>query len=365
MKEIADILSAIEELPAGGSAVLATVVDLRGSGYRRPGARMLILPNGSTIGTVSGGCLEADVLERATRVLASGKAEIFTYDTTVDEASVFSMNMGCRGVIRILLESVGGDSELIRRLRLTRSERQPQTIATVISHPTEPIGTHYYLQPDGVNTDPIAAEVLHGFSASCSNYDVRTIDASGLPIEFACEVCQPPVRIMIFGAGADAIPLARVAAGIGWQVIVRDHRPAFLTLERFTETAELILGSAEDQPDIAGVDNRTAAVVMTHNYDRDRHILPALLLSNAFYIGALGPKSRTLQLLDEVAAAGQVFTQEQTNRLYAPVGMDIGADTPESIALAIAAEIQSVLTRRSGSHLRDRLGPIYERSSNG
>src|SRR5215203_4481865 len=111
MKEIRDILLQIEGLADSELAVLATVVDLQGSGYRRPGARMLIKADGDSFGTVSGGCLEADVMERAKRVLQSGQAEVFVYDTTADEESVFSLNMGCRGVLRILLEPIGKDSE--------------------------------------------------------------------------------------------------------------------------------------------------------------------------------------------------------------------------------------------------------------
>ncbi len=262
---------------------------------------MLMLANGDTYGTVSGGCLEADVLERAKKVLVSGEAETFTYDTTGDENSVFSMNMGCRGVIDILLEPIGKDSDLIAKMRSAYFDREPSD-------------------------------------------------------EF-----EVPVAVVLFGAGADAVPFVRIAAELGWQVTVHDHRPAFLTEERFPDARELVLQKVDEPPTAIAADQRTAGVIMTHNYQRDRFVLPALLTSNVFYLGALGPKRRTEQLLEELAADGQVFTDDQLARLFAPAGLDIGADTPEGIALSIIGEIQSVLRSRNGGHLRNRQGSIYDR----
>jgi len=301
MREIQEILNRVSNFAEGESAILATVIDLRGSGYRLPGARMLMLADGETIGTVSGGCLEADVLERAKKVLATGRAEVFTYDTTENENSVFSLNMGCRGVIEISLEPIDKDSPLIAEMRIAYEERK------------------------------------------------RT------------ENFEPPIAVALFGAGADAVPMARIVTEVGWQVVVHDHRPAFLTKERFPTARKLVLQNVDEPIEPFIADERTAAVIMTHNYGRDREILPALLSSKVFYIGALGPKRRTEQLLEELASAGNNFNDEQLARLFAPVGLDIGADTPESIALAVVGEIQSVLSGRAGSHLRDRKAPIYDR----
>jgi xanthine/CO dehydrogenase XdhC/CoxF family maturation factor len=300
LKEIKEILRNVGSLADGEKAILATVVDVRGSGYRLPGARMLMLANGHTVGTVSGGCLEADVLERAKKVLNTGVAETFTYDTTGDENSVFSMNMGCRGVIEILLEPIGKDSDLITKMRAAHESREPND-------------------------------------------------------EF-----ETPIAVVLFGAGADAVPLVRIASELGWQVTVHDHRPAFLTEERFPDAQKLVLQPVDEPPQITA-DDRTAGVIMTHNYARDRFILPELLASEAFYVGALGPKRRTEQLLEEIAATDRKFTSEQLARLFAPVGLDIGADTPESIALSIIGEIQSVLKNRQGTSLRYREGSIYDR----
>lgn len=297
MKEIIEIIKTVSSFTDGETAILATVIDVRGSGYRLPGARMLILADGQTVGTVSGGCLEADVLERAKKVLASGEPEVFTYDTTGNEDSVFSFNMGCRGVIDIKLEPVGRNSPLINEMRAAYEQREPS-----------------------------------------DNVEI-------------------PVAVLLYGAGADAVPFVRIAAELGWQVSVHDHRPAFLTEGRFPTAFELVPQVVDETP-IITADHRTAAVVMTHNYSRDRLILPALLRSDAFYLGALGPKRRTEQLLNEIKVE---FTPAELGRLYAPAGLDIGADTPEGIALSIIGEIQTVHSARNGGHLRNRQGSIYDR----
>lgn len=372
MKEIKEILKHVAALEDGEKAILATVVDVRGSGYRLPGARMLMLENGDTIGTVSGGCLEADVLERAKKVLKSGVAETFTYDTTGDENSVFSMNMGCRGVVDILLEPVDEDSQILNVFRTASHFRETQAVATLINLESEVHdqigGRIVYGGLDGVDFENIPSFLQHAsikerlvdFYHSPSNSGFETFDFPEGRFEFAFEKIEPAIAVMLFGAGADAVPLVRIAAELGWQVTVHDHRPAFLTEERFPDAQKLVLQPVDESPQIHA-DDRTAGVIMTHNYARDRFILPELLDSNAFYVGALGPKRRTEQILEEIAANGRTFAEEKLALLFAPVGLDIGADTPESIALSIIGEIQSVLKNRQGTSLRYRKGSIYDR----
>ena len=372
MKEINSILARMSTFALNERAILATVVDVRGSGYRLPGARMLMLENGDTFGMVSGGCLEADVLERAKKVLKSGRPEVFTYDTTNDENSVFSLNMGCRGVVRILLESVGQDDMLLKTLRRVREDRRTRTIATLISSTSETVlgGRSFYDGEGQFTFDklPVFIQNLSPLRDACAefhqahkDYDFREFETAEGSFEFAFESVTPPVLLLLFGAGTDAIPLAKIASDLGWQTNVFDHRPAFLTKERFAEADELVRHNGENPVGPINGDARTVAVIMTHNYEHDRRILPQLLRSNVAYIAALGPKRRTEELLTEIAASGDKFSPEQLGRLFAPAGLDIGADTPEAIALSIAAEIQSVLKARASGHLRDRKGPIYDR----
>lgn len=361
MKEIREILREIEKLPAGERAVLATVVDLNGSGYRLPGARMLIKADGDAIGTVSGGCLEADVLERAKRVLAEDTPEVFTYDTTADENSVFSLNMGCRGVMRVLMEAVTPDSMIVNVLQYVYRERVRIDSAVAISVEGSGVialGQRFF---NGVECSIDEAlgmiDDLGTFAMSDANYQTIKYETESGIAEFAFESIKPPVQLFVLGAGADAVPLADVAHGLGWEVNVCDHRPAFLTEERFPKCDALVSLRRDAAPEWH-VDDLTAFVVMNHNYDRDKEMLTGALKSAAFYVGALGPKRRTAQILEEL---GDPFSEDQLAKLRSPAGLDIGADTPEAIAVSIIAEIQSVLRNRNGGPLRDRTSPIYDR----
>jgi xanthine/CO dehydrogenase XdhC/CoxF family maturation factor len=190
-----------------------------------------------------------------------------------------------------------------------------------------------------------------------------TVKVYPLPLgkaEVFIEVIQPPVPLMIFGAGHDAVPLVRLAQELGWYVTVVDSRQADATRERFPSADEVILSRPESIGDRIGLDNRTVAVVMTHNYLHDLEILKTLLLSPVRYLGILGPKSRTGKLLQDLQEQGITPTENQLQHLYSPVGLDIGADTPEEIALSIVAEIQGVLANHSGGSLRNKLGPIHD-----
>src|SRR5688500_3033896 len=368
MKETREILSHVSELAAGEKAVLATVVDLKGSGYRLPGARMLITANGDTFGTVSGGCLEIDVMERAKRVLASGLAEVFAYDTTIDDNSVFSLNMGCRGIMRVLLEAVDGSSEIVSALREVWNNRLPIASAVLITRDAGElqIGSRIFLSENsGMNPTercglcgpfPNLCEDLFTFSGSRSSYETISYESDARLSEFVFEMLKPPIKLSILGAGADAVPLADAAWSLGWQAHVYDHRPAFLNRERFP-TADVLNLSARDAVPNISTDELTAIVLMNHNYDRDKSMLPAALRSDAFYIGALGPKKRTQQIIDELKDAGETFEIEQIARLRSPAGLDIGGDSPETIAVSIIAEIQSVLKNRTGGPLKDRTAP--------
>ncbi len=369
MKELQEILHKIRHFAPGEKAILATVVDVFGSGYRRPGARMLIDRDGFGIGTISGGCLEADVLERAKKVWQTGEPNVVTYDTTKDENSLFGLGMGCRGVVRVLLETIEEASELAKVLQTALEARQPQLAATLISRTSAAaIGTRFfYEQESGFRNQnlPKAFESLAELGDDCRNLFeatesswVKSYQTFGETAEFFIEKIVPPLNLLLFGAGYDALPLACLAKMLGWRITAIDHRAAFANRERLPAADEIIVGSAEDLPAELFADANSVAVVMTHNYERDLAHLRRLLDSKCFYIGALGPKTRTERLLAEI---GENSSDAQTAKLHAPVGLDLGADTPEAIALSIAAEIQAVLKNRAGGFLRDRNGSIYNR----
>lgn len=369
MKEIQEILRKISQFGADEKAILATVIDVVGSGYRRPGARMLIDENGYSIGTVSGGCLEADVLERAKKVIESGEPTVITYDTTQDENSVFGLSMGCRGIVRILLEPTKKDVVFARAIETAYKWRKPKFIATMISSSRAVVGGRIFysdveqfhfanLPTDVENFEELQNDCL-AFYKENKSAEIRKYKIGVDDFELFFENINPPLNLLLFGAGYDALPLIKFAKELGWKVTAIDHRAAFANAERLPETDEIIVSTSEDLADELFQDENSVAVIMTHNYERDRNILRRLLHSECLYIGALGPKKRTEKLLDEI---GENFSGKQLARLHAPIGLDIGANSPEAIALSIVAEIQAVLNDRSGGFLRERQGSIYGRS---
>ena len=330
MKELTEIVTAWEAVRAeGGEALLATVVGVSGSTYRRPGARMLLSREGRLAGSVSGGCLEGDILQKAWWRTENGAA-LVTYDSTdADEDVVWGFGLGCNGVVQVLLERVSPERPgLLNVLTAVLRERVSQTIITVTASddPAVPLGA----APTGW-TPPEGVTVFQ-------------------------ETVQPPAPLVIFGAGQDALPLVRLAKEIGWHVTVADTRGTRARTERFPLADSVCLGWPDRE-----IDERTAAVVMTHNYPDDRRVLQSLLLSPACYVGQLGPRVRTERLLAEMADDGLLITEEMRRRLHAPIGLDLGADNPEEIALSIVSEIQAARAGRGGGFLRERRAPLHTR----
>jgi xanthine/CO dehydrogenase XdhC/CoxF family maturation factor len=372
MKEIAAILDAhCAATAVGRRTALATVVRVAGSSYRRPGARMLVIEGGAPVGSVSGGCLEADVIERALAALRSGQPSVVTYDTTDDGDILYGAGLGCSGVVEILIEPLPNESmpNHFRFLGELLQRRQAGVVATVFraahSAPSL-IGRRLMLSESG----EVPSDVPDPALAACILRDARVALAdgrsrhrrypsSGGDVETFLEALLPPLPLVLCGAGNDAQPLARLAKELGWHVTVTDHRPAFATRSRFPDADAVVLAAPEDLCSLIGSDARAAVVLMTHNFLRDQALLEALLPTSVRYIGILGPKSRTERLLQEMRNDGYDISPLQTERLHSPAGLDIGADTPEQIALSIVAEIQAVTARRTGEPLRQRPGPIY------
>ena len=373
MKELQDIVAAFEKVKTyGKTAAIATLVKASGSTYRRPGARMLMTSEGQMVGSLSGGCLEGDVFEQAQEVMTSGKPIVVQYDTMSDEDIIWGLGLGCNGIVQILIERLKEESPLNHLAFLTECLhlRHVGVLATVFHVEDQvkaQVGTRLMLHPDGtVKSDiedaallaQIRDDVWKALDDNCS-----TVKAYPLPTgkaEVFIEVIQPPVPLMIFGAGHDAVPLVRLAQELGWYVTVVDSRQTDVTRSRFSSSNEVVLSRPEGISEQVQLDNRTMAVVMTHNYLHDLELLKTLLPSPVPYLGILGPKNRTEKLLQDLQEQGITPTEPQLQRLYSPVGLDIGADTPEEIALSIVAEIQGVLANHSGGSLRNKLGPIHD-----
>ena len=317
--------------------------------------------------------MESDVLERAQRVLKSGNAEILTYDTTGRDDSVFSLNMGCNGIVRILIEPFKADSRLFQVWESAIAQRQRETVVTVISSDFDLNvgGRLFYSQSEQFTfenvpkffeeSDEIMQSCLETFNSDLAAKTVEFTNESG-KFEVFFENIDPPLNLIIFGAGFDAVPLADFAKNLGWRVCVVDHRAAFAIPERFPKVDEIVVSHPEHLSETLSFDSNSVAVLMTHNFEKDREIMKFLLGFDLKYIGGLGPKKRTERLLGEIRTDGIAISEVKLSKIYAPVGLDIGADTPEAIALSIVAEIKSVLKNRDGGFLRDRKGSIYGRN---
>ena len=382
MREFQDIIKTFKQIANDGRcSALATVVKTKGSVYRRPGARMLLVEDGQTVGSISGGCLEGDVFERSQPLMFySGKPVVVQYDTTSSEDIVWGLGLGCNGVVDVLIESLNDASarSQIEFIADCLHQGEPGAIATVFRVEGETranIASRLLLKPDGTTVvDGIqdrqlarsvledARRVLGEAQVSYGNATRSQVQSYTLPngaAEVLIEVIQPLVPLLVFGAGHDAIPVVEFAKQLGWHVTVIDSRPGYTTRDRFGLADEIIRSEPENIQAHLTWNARMVGVVMTHNYLRDRTLLRTLLPTPLGYVGILGPKSRTQRLLQDLQADGFIPTVAQLHRLYSPIGLDIGADAPEAIALAIVAEIQAVLANRSGGELRERIGSIH------
>ena len=351
---------------------LATVVRVEGSAYRRPGARMFVTETGERTGILSGGCLEGDVSERALKVIEDGEPVVVTYDTTSDDDIVWGLGIGCRGVVQVLIEPASGDR--FPRLTLLLEEclqsRERGATATVIDraggakieigarallHPygfweaDETLGKFF---PESLIIDELRRALRSGVSS------VKRFELDRGTFEVFFEVIEPPVPLVIFGAGDDALPLVALAQSLGWHTTLVDTRARALTVERFAHTEEVVLCRPEDVNERLRLTENSVVVMMTHNYLHDLELLPTLLQRPLRYLGCLGPRHRTEKLLSELAGDVEV-SSVRLEQLYAPVGLDIGADTPTEVAFSIVAEINAVLSGREGGLLRQRKGPIH------
>lgn len=335
MNEFSTLLARLDD-PGTFPAALATLVEVSGSSYRRAGARLLFTAEGTSHGTLSGGCLEADVIARCARVRDTGRAELATYDTREENDVVWGVGLGCHGVVRILIEPLPACPSWVAPVRTAARARQGIRL--------------------GVTFGPSS---LRGLGTAVATPDYPAASAGDC---FINDI-PAPFRLLVFGAGDDARPLVRFSAALGWEVGVFDPRPALPTRERFPEASGWHTGSITSLLGAAATDRRTGAVIMTHHYVHDLPLLAGLRHRPLGYLGLLGPRARAERLLREAAATASLSDEPAggTDLLHAPVGLDLGGDGPAAVALSIVSEIQCRLSGRDGRPLRERSQPIHSR----
>jgi len=372
MSELTDVLSAIESLSARGSKLaLATIVAVSGSTYRRPGARLLVPEEGELVGNISGGCLENDVADVAKVVMTEGVARIVSFDLTADDDAVWGWGLGCNGAFELFVEPADKAAEVAGALRMALEEERPISMVTVLDADVPGVeqGNRMLVKPDGVAERSLGDDALDRAARTAAlelleaeRSEVHTLSGSSGQARAFVEVLEPPLRLLICGAGHDAAPLVEAAADLGWNPIVVDDRPEFLSRERFPKAADFVLVERPDKiAEVAPVDARTHVVVMTHNFLRDKDYVRSLLASPARFLAMLGPAVRTERLLTELRDEGVDISEADRARIRGPAGLDLGAEGAEEIAAAIVAEIVAVKRGRGAGFLRDRPGPIHER----
>lgn len=364
MSELADVLEAIEALSARGERMsLATIVAVRGSTYRRPGARLLVPEEGAPIGNISGGCLEGDVADVARIVLHEGVPRIASWDLTTDDDEVWGLGLGCNGAIDVFIEPADRAVEVAGALRAALTERRPLAMVTCIDGAAA--GHRVLVRPDGSVEGTLggAAADAEAASAAARALDEGRSSVVGIGDGRAfVEVLEPSLRLLACGAGHDAIPLVAAAAALGWEPWVADERGDLLVHARFPQATGFAHLDGPEQLDArAPIDAWTHVVIMSHNVVRDAGYLRAALRTPARGISMLGPAGRTRRLIDDLRADGVDVGEADLDRIHAPAGLDVGAEGPEEIAAAIVAEVVALRRGRGGGFLRDRTGPIHDR----
>jgi xanthine/CO dehydrogenase XdhC/CoxF family maturation factor len=366
MNEQKSILKAYESAKTNQLKVaLATVVQVDGSAYRRPGARMLITEAGELTGAISGGCLEGDALRKAQTVIFQQESMLVTYDTTDEDDQKFGIGLGCNGIIHVLIEPINFQDELnpVNLLQMAISDRELGILATVFSVKnarSAQIGTRFLKKGDTYKkkANDIASPVLEKIESLFSNFP--SIKSEILELDSAhslfLEVIHPPIQLLLFGAGNDTIPVAKMADLLGIEVILIDGRANQATESRFPTVSKIKVSPAEKALEEISMDKHTVALLMTHNFEYEAIVLETLLSKNLSYVGILGPKKKSEKLRERLENKG---LQKDWTNVYGPIGLDIGAENSEEIALSALSEIKAVLAGKSGTFLRDKQGPIH------
>ena len=332
----------------GGAAVLVTLVRTEGSSYRRPGARLL-LGRGEYAGTISGGCLETEVVRKASWLVREG-AVVERYSTMFDDTAEVPFGLGCGGVVDLLLEpadtaecraliaalegSLAGETAIV----LTWLPREGKRLRrAVLSSGGD------FLFASGGLTEPELVDARAGV--------LRRGWVETMPEGMFVERIAAPQRLFVLGAGDDAKPLVSMGALLGWSVTVMDGRAQLARAERFPE-AERVVAVPSASADVLGIRPEDAVVLMTHSYEQDRELLGALLPLRPRYLGLLGARHRSSLLVSEVAVKLGRTIAACLDQVYAPVGLDLGGDGPEAIALAVIAEVQACCMGKPGASRR-------------
>lgn len=372
MKEIRAIIAAYDAVDTTQTqAALATVVRVEGSSYRRTGARMLVQDNGIWEGGISGGCLEGDALKQARMAIFKATPTLITYDTTQDDDHQIGVGLGCNGIIDVLFTPLDFSDKYnpVKILkRFTKSPRHTHVLLTVIKingeindlevgqavEYTDENSLAFIQNEELRNTliSNVLNQKIKGNSAPIS-IKINTVECS-----IFIELIPPSVHLIIMGHQYDVFPLSRLINELGWEATI--VAPQVKVNQKIARLVSKVL--PVERFDELKFDQLTAVVLMSHDFEKDKMNLVSVLKTSARYIGMLGPRVRSERILKELAEEDFEISNEDKERIYAPVGLDIGAVSPEEIALSLISEIRAVFSERKGGSLRLREEPIHKRT---
>jgi xanthine dehydrogenase accessory factor len=371
MSELARVAAAlIESARSGETSVLATVVRTEGSTYRRIGARLVVLPDGVRTGTVSAGCVEQEILACVADVRAAGSPAVMTYDTRSPDDLVWGFGLGCGGMVDVMLEPLTPEQATAKAARLAfiASARQRTVLATVVRAPASlsiRAGDQAVLMDTTSSLDGLDCALRADFQRAARGAWRRGRSAvvqhtwEGESIDVVYEVIAPRVRLAVCGAGIDAVPVVAAAKQLGWHVTLIDDRPAMADAHRWPDADRIIVPRPTAIAESVAEADSEAAIIMSHNFERDVDFLQGWLDTTAGYIGVMGPHHRLHAMLAALSARDVRVDALARERIRGPVGLDLGAETPEEIALAIVAEVQAVHAGRTAGFLALRAGSIH------
>ena len=365
MKELNDIIAVYDKAVLQNKKMaLVTVVKVEGSSYRRPGARMLVTEDGEITGAISGGCLEGDALRKAQLAMLQQQNKLEIYDTTDDEDDRLGVQLGCNGIVYILFEPIKNEdvNNPVSFLKMVAVKRKDAVLATVFNEDkfAEQLGTCFFINDEEVLSFLDDAKIKAQGKIILEQKISVIKEDNGHSVLY--QFVPPCIQIVMVGAGNDAQPLADMASLLGWNIVVVDGRPSYANRLRFPKAKNICVVKASEFLQAVTIDEHTSVILMTHNYNYDVSVLEQVIQVNCKYVGMLGPKKKLDKMLLELTEKGIKIEDETIHRIYGPVGLDIGAETSEEIAVSIVAEIKAVFTKRNGASLRQRNTGIHERS---
>jgi xanthine dehydrogenase accessory factor len=377
MKELQEIIKKYDVASQKNiKSALVTVVHLDGSSYRRPGARMLVNDDGRITGAISGGCLEGDALKKALFAISEQKNTLFTYDTSKEDDSEMGIHLGCEGLIQVLFESIDSKKkenpiQLLSKALAVRQKAVLVTLFDLNNNQNVQYGTCLLLEENGTLSGKIPLQqfedaVLKDITDVMQNGEsvFKQYKSGDVSVTAFFEFLHPPVSLVVLGAGNDAIPLMKFADVLGWDFRIVDRRDTHANKERYPTASQILVANPDVALEHLAYDNRTFFVLVTHSYKCDYYMLKSLCAAAVPYIGVLGPKKKLHRMLEEIQHnEGIHLNADKVATIYGPTGLDIGAETPEEIALSIIAEIQAVLTGKMGGMLKTKNEVIHSRDS--